>query len=244
MPQRFNSNHYEDIIMTLRRLAALLLACLTALSLAACNANVGAGVTADFSSTPTLYIDQFVERPWLPEIYVQPLTAPLAPLTAVLVPLRMRTHYSNATGLSEELTRVFWNAWLKQRVFPGLMMLEGEKWRGGQGIMTMPSAGAADLVIGGEITHLMFGGTSGDTELAVRLEIYDAATGDLLWSMAHAGSMSTGLTQDYVFFLKKNRLPSSPMLAVAQALAQDMGDPMRNWNYGQTKEQEEQTPLE
>lgn len=230
--------------MTFRRLAALFLACLTALSLAACNANVGAGVTADFSNAPTLYVDQYVERPWLPEIYVQPQTAPLAPLTAVLVPLRMRTHYSNAQGLSEELTRVFWNAWLQQRVFPGLMMLEGEKWRGAQGIRTMAASGGADLVIGGEITHLMFGGTAGNTELAVRLEIYDANTGDLLWSMAHAGSMSAGLTQDYVFFLKKNRLPSSPMLAVAQALANDMADPLRNWNFGQPEEQENQTPLE
>ncbi|BBD08643.1 uncharacterized protein DFE_1917 [Desulfovibrio ferrophilus] len=225
--------------MTVRHLGALLMACLTALSLAACNANVGAGVTADFSSTPTLYIDQYVERPWLPEIYIQPRTAPLEPLTAVLVPLRMRTHYSNAKGLSEELTRVVWNSWLKQRVFPGLVMLEGEKWRGPQGIMTMPSAGGADLVIGGEVTHLMFGGSAGNTELAIRLEIYDAATGDLLWSMAHAGSMTAGLTQDYVFFYKKNRLPSSPMLAVAQALANDIGDPLRNWNYGQPKEEEE-----
>jgi len=229
--------------MTVRRPVVLLLALVAALGLAACSSTAPGGVTADFTSVPTLYVNQMVDRAWNPEIYVQPRQAPLEPLTAVLVPLRMRANYSNAQVLSEELTRVMWNTWLQQQVFPGLVMLEGEKWRGAQGIMTMQAASGADLVIGGEITHLMFGGTAGDTEMSVRLEVYDAATGDLIWSMAHAGRMSVGLTQDYVLVQKKNRLPASPILAVAQALARDMGDPMRNWNYGQPKEKEA-SPLE
>lgn len=224
--------------MTVRRLAAFALALVAALGLAACTSSLGAGVTADFANVPTVYVDQSVQRAWNPEIYVQPVAAPIEPLTAVLVPLRMRTHYSDTRVLSEELTRGIWNTWLKERVFPGLMMLEGEKWRGAKTVRYLPGAAGADLIIGGEVSHLMFGGTAGDTQLALRLEVYDASTGDLIWSMAHAGAMSAGLTQDYVLVQKKNRLPASPLLAVVQALAHDMADPLKNWNYGQPEEEE------
>jgi len=214
------------------RLAAPILAVLATLVLCAC------AVEGDIANTPTLYVDEVVNRAWLPEIYIEPETAPMQPLTAVLFPLRLRQQFSNGTQLSEELTRAFWNVWLRDRVFPGLAFAQGETWRGPDKAMSLTTGSGTDLIIGGEITHIMFGGTSGTTEISLRLEIYDAATGNLLWSMAHAGQMRNALNGDFIVLTKKSRLPSSPAGAIMVALAEDMAKPVKRWNFGQPEEDE------
>lgn len=216
-----------------RRLAALLpalLALVATLPLLSC------AVEGDFANPPTLYVDEMVNRAWQPEIYVEPRNPPMQPLTAVLFPLKIRQQYSNAGPLSEEMTRVLWNVWLKKRVFPGLAFARGETWRGPE--QAVAKAGGADLIVGGDITNLMFGGASGTTDVSLRLEIYDAATGTLLWSMAHAGQMRGAQTGDFVLVTKKSRLPAEPVQAIMEALASDMAAPVQRWNNGQPEEDE------
>lgn len=225
--------------MHARRLTAPLLACAAALLLASC------AVDASLSNMPTVYVDQWVNRAWQPEIYVQPQNAPMEPLTAVLVPLRLRTRYENSRIISTELTRVLWNVWLKNRVFPGLSLAREQIWHGPEAHLGQAAASGAGLLVGGEITHLLFGGSAGDTEVSLRIEVYDAATGALVWSMAHAGSLSAGMTKDAILFYKKNRLPSSPEAAIVAALAEDMSEPLKIWNFGQPKEDAEApSPME
>lgn len=214
-----------------RRPAAVLLALLAALTLCSC------AVEGDFANTPTLYVDEMVNRAWSPEVYVEPQGPPMQPLTAVLFPLRLRQQFSNAGGLSDEMTRVLWNVWLRDRVFPGLAFAEGETWHGFD--RAVPKAGNADLIVGGDITHIMFGGASGTTEISLRLEIYDAATGTLLWSMAHAGQLRNAKTGDFILVTKKSRLPAEPVQAIMAALAEDMGKPVGRWNNGQPEEDPE-----
>ena len=216
--------------MTARRSAALLLACAAAIMLAGC------AVDASLSNAPTVYVDQRVSRAFSPEIYLEPQEPPMEPLSAMLVPLRMLPHYKNSVQLSTELTRAVWNVWLRERVFPGLSYDTSQVWHGPGAHLGKASATGADLLIGGEITRLMFGGTAGTTEIAFRMEAYDAATGTLVWSMAHAGSLDAGMTKDMVFFTKKNRLPSSPEYCIMATLAEDIATPLKEWNRGQPEE--------
>jgi hypothetical protein len=144
----------------------------------------------------------------------------------------MRPQMANGQIYAEEMSRVFWQSWLRERVFPGLAFAEGQTWRGPDQAMHLAD-GSADLLVGGEITHVMFGGSSGTTQVSLRLEIYDAAAGTLLWSMAHSGEMRNAQTRDFILLTKKSRLPAEPVQAIMAALAEDMGAPVAAWNHGQ-----------
>lgn len=221
------------------RPAVLLLALAACLSLSAC------AVQADLANTPTLYVDEPVARAWTPQISLRPENPPLQPLNAVLFPFHIRQAFSYRAQISEELTRVFWNTWLEKRVFPGLAFAQGEKWRKPGPAMDTTWSTGADLAVGGEITHIMFGGASGTTEISLRVDIYDAATGTLLWSMAHSGQLRNAKTGDYIVLTKKSRLPTEPTGAVMAALARDMAGPVKDWNHGQPEPDEDTgSPLE
>ncbi|WP_035250444.1 hypothetical protein [Desulfocurvus vexinensis] len=216
--------------MTSARPALPLLACLLAtLLLGAC------AMEADLANPPVLYVDELVTRAWQPEVFVEPENPPMQPLTAVFFPLRMRPQMANAQPYAEEMSRVFWQAWLRERVFPALAFAQGETWRTPAQAMAVAD-GSADLIVGGEITHVMFGGSSGTTQVSVRLEVYDAAAGTLLWSMAHAGEMRNAQTRDFIILTKKSRLPAEPVQAIMTALAQDLAVPVKAWNHGQPQE--------
>jgi len=200
-----------------------------ALGLASC------ALEMDLSGKPTLYVDEWVNRPFMPEIYVRPENTPLQPQRAVFLPFRVRQDVDNAGFIGVELSRVFHQTWLKDRVFDTLAFAEDRVWSGPEEALEYVRRTGADLVVGGEITYLMFGGSAGETSVSLRLSVYDAATGDLIWSMAHAGQMRAGLTGDYILLDKKSRLPAEPVQAVIQALARDMGKPVRRWNFGLDK---------
>jgi hypothetical protein len=198
----------------------------------------GCALEGDFANPPVLHVDEMVTRAWQPEIYVEPQNPPMRPLRAVFFPLRLRVQMANGQAHAEEMSRVFWQTWLRERVFPGLAFAQGETWRGPQQAMLLAD-GSADLVVGGEITHVMFGGSSGTTQVSVRLEIYDAAAGTLLWSMAHAGEMRNAQTRDFILLTKKSRLPAEPVQAIMTALAEDMAAPVAAWNNGQPEQGED-----
>jgi hypothetical protein len=94
----------------------------------------------------------------------------------------------------------------------------------------------ADLAVGGRITSVIFGGTAGQTSVAVEIEIHDALTGEMLWSMSHSGQMTAGMSSDWILFTRKNRLPQSPEHAIMTALASDLAGPVRLWNLGPDEE--------
>ena len=200
-----------------------------ALALAAC------ALEMDLSGKPTLYVDEWVNRPITPDIYVRPENAPLQPQAAVFFPFCVHQEMDNARYMGVELARVFLQTWLAERVFDTLAFAEDLTWSGPKQALEHVRGTDADLVVGGEITYLMFGGSAGETAISLRLSIYDAKTGDLIWSMAHAGRMRAGLTADYLVLDKKSRLPAEPVQAVIQALAKDLGRPVRNWNFGLEK---------
>ncbi|MDY7001998.1 MAG: hypothetical protein SVS15_09495, partial [Thermodesulfobacteriota bacterium] len=147
---------------------------------------VSCALEMDLSGKPTLYLDEWVNRPITPEIYVRPENTPLQPQSAVFFPFRVRQDMDNARFIGVELSRVFQQTWLKERVFDTLAFVEDHTWSGPQQALEQVRRTDADLVVGGEITYLLFGGSAGETAVSLRLSVYDAATGDLIWSMAHA----------------------------------------------------------
>jgi hypothetical protein len=209
-------------------LSVAVLALAASLLLAACVA-----VQPDLASPPTLYTDEYVHRNFFPEVVVRPAQPKAArPQTAVFFPFTTRQRIKDADLMAEQLSRSFWGRWVGMMVFDTLPFVAGEPMKNPAAALARARAAGADLAVSGEVTHMLFGGTAGDSAIALRVDIYDVATGELLWSMGHGGSMSAGLTRDYFFFASKNRLPSDPAAAIVQALAEDLGKPVREWNFG------------
>lgn len=193
---------------------------------------------ADFDMTGpgVVYIDEGVDKSDV-QIYVHPVNHPMRPLTAVVVPLRIHQHLEHSAFLSRELTRSLWQRWLGDEVFPALTFAEDATWQGPEKAMHLTGAAHADLLIGGDITNVMFGGTQGATTLSIRLEIYDAATGNLIWSMAQAGQLSPGRTKDFIMFTQEARMPTEPIQAIMSSLGRDLGAPVKAWNHAEEKDE-------
>jgi len=203
-------------------LPLMLLAALTVLP--------GCALDADVSGPKRVYIDEPVERPEGPEIYVRPMNQPLMPQTVLFVPFRINPSMDKADFLEQELSRTFWRTWLAAGVSPVLAFDQGKAFRSEEDAVARARAAGAELAVSGEITYLMFGGTAGQTAVSLRLYVLDADTGELLWSMAHAGHLAQGPSRDYVFFTQKSRMPADPMHVILTTLAHEMAQPVRVWN--------------
>ena len=203
----------------------LLAALAAALVLAAC------AVEPKLTDKHTVYIDSWTKRN-NPEVYVEPLKAPPVPVSALIVPFQVTQDIAYAQDLGEQLTRVVWQTWTRDRVFPKLLYEANFKTASTPQAVAMARKMGVDVVVVGKFTYIMSGGTRGDSSVSFTFDVIDAQSGERLWSMAHSGLMETGLTEDYVIFARKNRMPAEPLSAITATLAMDMGSPITNWNYG------------
>jgi len=192
---------------------------------------VGCAVQPKMSDKSTVYVDAWTKRN-NPEVYVEPMKAPPVPLSALIVPFQVTQDIPYAQDLGEQLTRVVWQTWTRDRVFPKLLYEANLKTASTPQAVAMARKMGVDVVIVGKFTYVMSGGTRGDTGVSFTFDVIDARSGERLWSMAHSGMMETGLTEDYIIFSKKNRMPAEPVSAITATLAMDMGGPITNWNYG------------
>jgi hypothetical protein len=186
-------------------------------------------VQYEIGSKAVYYSEESVRRTE-PRIDIQPETPPLRPMTAVFLPFKVRQAMDNAAFVGQETGRIFWQNWVRQGVFPVIEYFEDATWVRGEDAATLAAAMGADLAIVGEITYFFAGGTAGDTRMALRLQILDAGSGALIWSMEQSGHMTKMLTQDFIIFEKESRLPASPVYAITAAMAEDMGQPVEMWS--------------
>lgn len=185
-------------------------------------------VTPRFSSQSDIYWDQWV-RKGEPYITMQPEGPPLVKPTAVFMPFRPLVDFPEAAGISQQVSRQLWQTWLKEGVFPVLEFADYTHYYTQQRAVQLARQRGADLAIGGYVTRYLDGGTVGDTQVAVQIEILDAATGQLIWAMADAGLMQHDLTRDFIFFAAKTRFPGDPTWAILQAIGNDTALPLKAW---------------
>ncbi|WP_144233431.1 hypothetical protein [Oceanidesulfovibrio marinus] len=215
----------EAPVMFPARVTITLLALLAALLVSGC------GVSADYdiASTPILTTEEWVQRPYEPAIYVQPAELPTRPLTAVFIPFRMQQAMNNGPYYAREVSRYVFEIWARERIFPVFEFLENQRFTGQANAIALARAKGADLAVTGSVQQLMAGGSAGRSELSMRLEIYDAYNGQLLWSISDAGSMQPEATKDFVLFLKRSSMPNDPLYAVSASLAYSMSHPVKKW---------------
>ncbi|MFV0421710.1 hypothetical protein [Oleidesulfovibrio sp.] len=223
-------------------MAALLLA--TILLLSGCGSiqsksdNSPVGFDFDMASAGTLYLDAWVHRREA-QVLVHPTMAPMTPPKAIFVPFRMNQDMREGSEVAEQISRMFWQSWLKQQTFESLQYSpQLMPFTPARSIAAGRALGA-DLVVSGYVTRLLAGGTTGDSRLAVQLDIYDTVTGEMVWSMVHAGFIEQTTKRDYLLFTQDARLPAEPVWALATVLAADMALPIKRWQHEADQNEED-----
>lgn len=180
------------------------------------------------TSLPSVVWDQWVRKNQ-PLVYISPKAPPIVAPTALFLPFESRVSLREGKHIAKEISRMVWQRWLSMEVLPVIEFADYTDYYSPQHAIMLARQRGADLAIGGYLTHYLAGGTVGDTNIALTLEVYDAQSGQLIWSMAHAGLMQSEFSRDYILFSAKTRLPSEPTWAIVNALATDMGTPLQSW---------------
>ncbi len=204
-------------VLTLAALAAVLM-----------TAGCGARLSGDLQSR-LLETEQGVTKPWNPSIYVQPAELPDRPLTAVMLPFRMQQAMEYGPFYAKELSRYVFEVWAQRKMFPIFEFLESSPFKSQEQAVALARAKGADLAVTGSVQQLLAGGELGATAVSFRMMIYDARSGQLLWSMAHAGSMEPGETREWVFLRTRSTVPHDPLFAIATELAYELSYPVKAW---------------
>ena len=192
-------------------------------------------VTGNFGTPFQVQINNFVRRQ-PPAIYVAPQSVLGRRPRALFVPLRATQQIANPVSFSEMLSRQVWQVWLSLNAFQALEYApQGAPFEPSRAIALARQKGA-EMVVGGYINHYMDGGSGGTSSISLAIEVYDARSGSLLWSMAQGGMMEARQVHDFYLFSLRERNPGDPSGFIARSLAWDMGREVLAWVDPSSKE--------
>lgn len=185
-------------------------------------------MSGDFSNPYKIQLNQWVRRN-PPAIYVQPNISPDHAPRALFVPLRITQDMNNRLSIGNNISRQIWQVWLSQQAFSVLEYADTGRPYSPQEAIALGRKRGAELVVGGYITHYMDGSSSGDSNVSLAIEIYEVATGTLLWSMAQGAIMEKQAANDFYVLQIQSRMPTDPVSLIVRTLASDMGQPVLYW---------------
>lgn len=210
-------------------LGLLLLCCLAlACSRSPDNSSRERRATGDLSTPFQIHINNFVRRQ-PPAVYVAPQQTLGRRPSALFLPLRTLQEISRPVSFSSMLSRQIWQVWLSLNAFQTLEYAAEVGPYEPESALALARRRGADLVVGGYINHYLDGGSGGTSSLSLSMEIYDARSGVLLWSMAQGGLMEARQVHDFYLFSLKERNPGDPAGFIARSLAWDMGREVLAW---------------
>jgi hypothetical protein len=207
------------------------------LLLASCSTtNPKVNVTGDLATPFQVQVNNWVRRQ-SPQIYVRPNISPTKAPTALMVPLRVTQEMRDPVSVSRNLSRTLWQTWLNQQTFAVLEYAYDAQPYDPKRALALGKQKGADLVVGGYITHFLDGGHTGSSSVSVSIEIWECATGNLLWSMAHAGLLAYQSAHDCYLFQVRTRQPMDPPAAILMLLGEEMGKIAHAWAHGKPAEE-------
>lgn len=214
--------------MALAATLGLLLFLLWGCSRAPDNSRQSFGLAGDLSTPLQVRVSNFVRRQ-PPAIYVRPMEPLGYRPTALFVPLRAVQQIRDPVSFSAMFSRQVWQVWLSLNAFATLEYDAKSGPFEPQRSLALARARGADMLVGGYINHYMDGGSGGTSSLSLAIEVYDAKSGTLLWSMAQGGLMDARQVHDFYLFSVTEVNPEDPSGLIARALAWDMGRQVLGW---------------
>lgn len=169
---------------------------------------------------------------------------PLLPLedpapNALFVPFGLVQDSIDHMPISFGVSRILWQQFLGEQTFKILEFSETRPPYRVEHAVPMAKAMGANYLVGGYITHFYDGGSSGDSKIAIVLEVYDTLSGALLWSISQTGVLPYEKNRDNVLFKVKNRMPVDSMSTLIAALGKNLAMYLHYWtDYNTMKARE------
>ncbi len=164
-------------------------------------------------------------------VYVQPNASPKQALRGLFVPLRVTQDIASPKNISHNISRQVWQVWLAQKSFAALEYDDRVVPFQVSDALQVAKSRGANVLVGGYITHFMDSGGVGTSAISMQIELYDVATGTLLWSMAQGGSIDKQQPTDLFIVGIQDRMPADPMGLTARSVGYDLGMKVYNWVY-------------
>lgn len=163
------------------------------------------------------------------QVSVHPKGKQYRPLTAYFHPFVIQQPNSDYQHLSTTFTDIFHMAWMEERLFPIMEMDRKIKYRGVEQGLEKARRRGADLMVIGYVPYFYAGHTVDDTAITIRVDIYAASSGTLLWTMQQSGRIEEIAPDDYIYFRHEFRMTDGPFNAIIRAVAKDMAIPLKAW---------------
>ncbi len=162
-------------------------------------------------------------------VYVKPNISPTDPLRGLFVPLRVTQDIASPRNVSHNISRQIWQVWLAQKSFQALEYDDRMVPFQVSDALQLARSRGANVLVGGYITHLLDGGSAGASSISIQMEVYEVATGTLLWSMGQGGSIEKQQPVDLFIFGVEQRMPADAMGLTARSVGYDMGMKIADW---------------
>ncbi len=162
-------------------------------------------------------------------VYVQPTGYPTDPLRGLFVPLRVTQDVAQSMHLSRSLSRQIWQVWLAQSAFAVLEYDESTIPYQVTDALAMARAKGANVLVGGYISHYLDGGSAGNSSVSIQIEVYEVASGTLIWSMGQGGAMEKKQATDLFVLGVQQRMPDDAAGLMVRSVGYDMGMKIKNW---------------
>ncbi len=164
-------------------------------------------------------------------VYVKPNLSPNEPLRGLFVPLRVTQDIASPRNISHNISRQIWQVWLAQKSFAALEYDDRAIPFQVSDALALARSRGANVLVGGYITHFMDGGGVGASSISMQIEVYEVATGTLLWSMGQGGSIEKQQATDLFLVGIQDRMPADPMGLTARSVGYDMGMKIFEWAH-------------
>ncbi len=162
-------------------------------------------------------------------VYVQPDANPTEELKGLFVPLRVTQDIAQPQHISHNLSRQIWQVWLAQKAFAILEYDDSTIPFKVSDALAYARAKGANVLVGGYVTHFLDGGTVGNSAVSIQIEMYEVATGTLIWSMGQGGAMEKKQATDLFVIGVQQRMPADAAGLMVRSVGYDMGLKIKHW---------------
>ncbi|MGL4722288.1 MAG: hypothetical protein ACRCV3_03190 [Desulfovibrionaceae bacterium] len=182
----------------------------------------------DFTDPPTINKNVTIEKTPL-FIGVQPLDPPSSDPSAIILPVQMEPILRNYKRISLSLSKQIWQTWLAQSVFSTLEYDDSLELYSVNEALIYAKKKKATLLVRPTSNFFLDGSTLGRSNIALTIEIYDVASGMLLWSLQQDASLSRTIKRDFIVFSVEDVLPQNPIGTMVADIASEMGRKIKLW---------------
>ncbi len=162
-------------------------------------------------------------------VYVKPDGMVTDPLRGLFVPLRVTQDIAQPRHISRNLSRQIWQVWLAQQAFAVLEYDDSFVPHKVSDALAAARAKGANVLVGGYISHYLDGGNAGKSAVSIQIEMYEVASGNLIWSMGQGGAMEKQQATDLFALGVQQRMPEDAAGLMVRSVGYDMGMKIKHW---------------